>query len=58
MTAEEIRQRLHVLIDELPAEVLESLQEELAKHQEAAQRRQLLAKIIEEDAHLLKRLGR
>ena len=58
MKAEEIRQRLHALIDELPAEVLEPLQEELAKHQEAVQRRQLLAKIIEEDAHLLKRLGR
>jgi hypothetical protein len=58
MTAEEIRQHLHRLIDALPEEVLLTLREDLEKHEQAAQRRQLIARIVEEDARLLKRLGR
>ncbi|WP_225000219.1 hypothetical protein [Cesiribacter sp. SM1] len=58
MTAEEIRQHLHRLIDALPAEELVRLEQDIEKHEQALQRRQLIAHIIEEDARLLKRLGR
>ena len=54
----EIRERLHKLIDELSEEELQSLESKLVKEQGAAERKRLLEKIIAEDAHLIKRLGR
>lgn len=58
MTAEEVRLRLHALIDELPEDTLLALQQQLEEADDPQKRQQLLAKIINEDAALLKRLGR
>lgn len=54
--------RLHTLIDELPEDMLLGLQQALEQMEEQKadplQRQQFIARIIAEDAALLKRLGR